>query len=306
MKLAYNDALRDCNQAIQLSHDYHHIQSLPGTFKASIKWAYLNSRSPLYILRGVIYGFIGENEKSIDDYTTAIKITSDSAEAFLMRANSYAEKGDFKSAVQDVNHAIELSPDDIEAYFHRARIHTLNSNFELALRDMNLVIIKQPDSCEALCNKAYINKLNGALYEALDDYNAALKINSEFNGAYIKRAKVYEMLSYLDKCEADYISVLTIDPNIEEAKQGLERVRNKKMQSENVIKFRSEPINKNEGYLINFYRIRGAAFEHLCRFEEAVKDYTTVIDSNSLISHDLYSRGKVLFKKGVLMRRYLI
>ena len=61
----------------------------------------------------------GEYDRAIADYTEAIRIKPDYAEAYRNRGVAYAEKGEYDRAIADYTEAIRLKPDYAEAYYNR-------------------------------------------------------------------------------------------------------------------------------------------------------------------------------------------
>ena len=58
---------------------------------------------------------MGPVNGALQDYTEAIRLEPDNADAFLNRGIARADKGDVDGALQDYTEAIRLKPDDAEA-----------------------------------------------------------------------------------------------------------------------------------------------------------------------------------------------
>ena len=70
--------------------------------------------------RGLSNLELGNYNEAIDDYTKAIKLKPDYAEAFYSRGNSKAKLKDYNGAISDYTKAIEFNPDYLDAYLNRA------------------------------------------------------------------------------------------------------------------------------------------------------------------------------------------
>ena len=58
-------------------------------------------------------------DRAIVDFTRAIDLNSDDANAYFNRGRVYREKGDDDRAITDFSKAIGLKPDDTETYNNR-------------------------------------------------------------------------------------------------------------------------------------------------------------------------------------------
>ena len=69
------------------------------------------------------HGNKGDVESAIRDFTKAIELKPDDAEAHYNRGLAYDGKGDVESAIGDYTKATELKPDFAEAYNNRGIAH---------------------------------------------------------------------------------------------------------------------------------------------------------------------------------------
>ena len=61
-----------------------------------------------------------EPKKAIVDFTEAIRLNPDSAEAYVNRGVTYAKKKEYDKAIADYTEAIRFKPDDAKAYVNRS------------------------------------------------------------------------------------------------------------------------------------------------------------------------------------------
>ena len=64
----------------------------------------------------------GEYQEAIDDYTSAIKINPDDADAYVNRGAAYHNLGKHQEAIDDFNTAIKINPDYAKAYYNRGML----------------------------------------------------------------------------------------------------------------------------------------------------------------------------------------
>jgi len=122
----------------------------------------------VFISRGVCYSMLNKTAEAIKDFSKAITLNQNKAEAYYLRGSEYYKLGKTKEplAIKDFNKAIELEPDNNEAYIKRG-IYFLE---------------KQKYT------------------EALDDFNKSIKIKANSEAYYYKGATLYELKKYNEAC----------------------------------------------------------------------------------------------------------
>ncbi len=88
-----------------------------------------------YVDRGSRYGRNGVYHRAIQDFTAAIELDPELAEAWYNRGCSYYEVGRYDDSVADLTRAIELAPDNGIYYGQRSLVHLFNDQPELAEAD---------------------------------------------------------------------------------------------------------------------------------------------------------------------------
>jgi tetratricopeptide (TPR) repeat protein len=126
-----------------------------------------------YLRRGEALCGAGEHDRAIADYTTAIQMKPDYAEAFNDRGFAYYLKGNGERAIADFTRAIELRPNYPKAYNSRG-VAYMSHGYGAAksVPDFDRAIALKPDF-----RYAYINRANARLIShprlALQDFHHA-------------------------------------------------------------------------------------------------------------------------------------
>jgi tetratricopeptide (TPR) repeat protein len=107
-------------------------------------------------------------DEAITEYTAAIEIDPDNAQAYGNRGAVYAEKGMYEDSIADYDIAIELDPQNAILYYNRAIAYNYLGEYEKAIADCTTVI----DELELRNNWAYFQR--GIAYFSLNRYNDAL------------------------------------------------------------------------------------------------------------------------------------
>ncbi len=137
-----------------------------------------------YFNRGVAYHKKGELEQVIEDHTQAIKFRPDFAEAYFNRGIVYYDKGDYDRAIVDYTKAIDLKPTDARVYTNRGVAYHKKGEIIYAIQDYSTAIGLNPELVEAYTHRGdvYLSKID--IHRAIEDYNAAIKLNPDAGLAY--------------------------------------------------------------------------------------------------------------------------
>jgi tetratricopeptide (TPR) repeat protein len=135
-----------------------------------------------YYNLGVAYAYEGDYDRAITNWTLAIRLAPNYANAYYNRGVVYAGKGDYNRAIADLNHAVRLSPNDAKAYHTRGIIHADKGDYEQAITDWARAIRLDPN---------YVNK--EGYDRAIADLDQAIKLDPNDRDAYYNRglASVY-------------------------------------------------------------------------------------------------------------------
>ena len=94
--------------------------------------------------QGVANYEAGELEKAIRDFTHAIELDANYAEAYINRGLAYYGLGKFQQAIADYNKAIELDPSKLYAYYNRGLAYHSSGDLEQAIEDFELYLELAP------------------------------------------------------------------------------------------------------------------------------------------------------------------
>lgn len=131
------------------------------------------------------YGLVHEDrdrayyeKMAIEDYSKAIELRPDCAEAYNNRGVAYVGKGEYDKAAEDYAKAIQLSPKYARAYYNRGNRCLFRGEYEKAIEDYNKAIQLKPDFVEAHYNRAVACEEGGRLPEAARGYERFIGLAS--------------------------------------------------------------------------------------------------------------------------------
>jgi tetratricopeptide (TPR) repeat protein len=102
----------------------------------------------------------GHYDEAISEYTAAIELDPDLANAYLARGQAYYFKDKSLMAVADYSKAIELDPGYTAAYYSRGWAQLVNRAWDAAISDFSRAVELDPSLVRAYngCGWAYVNK----------------------------------------------------------------------------------------------------------------------------------------------------
>ena len=166
-----------------------------------------------YNYRGFVHLNNGDIDKAIADYTKAIDIDQELTEAYKDRATAYLANSDFGNAITDYTKAIQLDPDDTNIYNYRGFAYFRNSEVDKAIDDLSIAIQLKPDSAGAYYNRGIVQLSLQNWEEAKTDLKTAannqLDVATEFQQSY---GSVEDFERGMDvELPADIVSILTTE-----------------------------------------------------------------------------------------------
>jgi tetratricopeptide (TPR) repeat protein len=108
--------------------------------------------------RGRAYYDKKDNDRAIADYSKAIELNQQNANAYFDRGNAYLGKNDHDRAIVDYSKAIELNPQYAEAYYNRAVAYNVKGDKERSDADAGKAAQLAPDMPGSLPSKRALRR----------------------------------------------------------------------------------------------------------------------------------------------------
>ncbi|MFN3315293.1 MAG: caspase family protein [Raineya sp.] len=142
---------------------------------------------------------------------------------YLRSGNEQIERKKYLEAISDFSEAIRLNPETAEAYFGRAVAYTHTQNYQKALTDINKALIINKSQAEYFAQKAKILFALKHYEKAVQEISQAIFIKPENATFYHLRATIRLALQDYEGTIQDTEKTLQINPNLIEpyAEQGL-------------------------------------------------------------------------------------
>jgi lipoprotein NlpI len=117
----------------------------------------------------------GDNDRALEEYSEAIRLSPDSDQFHNDRAGRYAAKDDYQRAIADYDEAIRLNSGYSRAFNGRGLAYYFSGDDAHALSDFNAAIGLSPEYGQAINNRGNVELRDGALDHAIDDYSEAAR-----------------------------------------------------------------------------------------------------------------------------------
>ncbi|CEJ44475.1 TPR repeat-containing protein [Umezakia ovalisporum] len=178
------------------------LTASPGDYTQAIK---LNPNyADAYYNRGIFYYSQGEWDLAVADFTQAIKLNPNYAGAYFCRGVVYGNQEEWDLALADFTQAIKLNPNDALAYNNRGIVYGEQGEWDLALADYTQAIKLNPNDADAYHNRGVVYGDQEEWDLAVADYTQAIKLNPNDAGAYHNRGVVYRKLGDINKAREDF------------------------------------------------------------------------------------------------------
>jgi protein O-mannosyl-transferase len=174
-----------------------------------VLWTYVIQKEPeklpfAYDNRGIAFAKLGQLDRALDDYNTAIALDPSSTDAYNNRGLSLDEMGLREKARADFEKAIALNPRNYLAYNNLGVSYGKDGLYQRSIDYFLKAISIHPQYADSYCNLG-LSYFNRNQYDrALENYNKAIDLKQNFVMAYLDRGNLYLITGKNELALADY------------------------------------------------------------------------------------------------------
>ena len=227
----------------------------------------LNSEAlPHYQMRARAFFLLEQYQRSLFDYTMAVRMEPQNARNLAARSACYRKLGRFEEALQDISDSVKAEKDNASFYFQRAEILMDQENYSNAIIDLNFALDYQAGSvAKFLLARGNCYMHTNKLDDAIADYKRALEADRTLPDTFANLGRVYVL-------KKDYKEALNVlSGAIEHAPRSA------------TLRF-----------------LRGSVFVKLHEYSDAIEDLSIAISIDDSNSDSFFSRGVCHFQVGQL------
>jgi tetratricopeptide (TPR) repeat protein len=150
------------------------------------------SESYKHYQAGIRYDSEGDYEHAINEYSIAISLNKEFADAYDHRGITYTKMIKYRKAVKDFNTAIKLNKSFFEAYNHRGIALYCLGDFEKALCDYDKALEINPSYAKAYYNRGILKMYMDNEQGAINDFKIASQFNDTEAQKYLSQIQTEE------------------------------------------------------------------------------------------------------------------
>lgn len=139
-----------------------------------------------------------------------IEVPAD-AKKRLDEGNAFVAQNFYGAAMDEYSKAIELYPQYAEAYYGRGLCYAKRYECDEALLDLNAAIRLDPNCVEAYLQRAIVLRILGDNAASLTDFNTAIRLAPDSPTVYTERATLYYATGDTEKGKADDAKAKTLE-----------------------------------------------------------------------------------------------
>ncbi len=248
-------------------------------------------------LQGVNKDIAGKSQGVIAEYTQAIRLKPNYAEAYYYRGNNRSTLGDKKGAIADYTQAIRINPNDAIAYSNRGFVRYALGDNKGAIADYDQAIRINPNYAIAYDNRGAARADLGDNKGAIADYDQSIRLNPYFPNVYNNRGLAHSDLGNNKGAIADYDRAIRLNPNYADAYSNRGFARSALGDKKGAIADYDQAIRLNPNYAVAYYN-RGNARSDLGDNQRAIVDYDQAIRINPNYAKAYNNRGIAYYALG--------
>lgn len=153
-----------------------------------------------------------QNEKLLDTYSKEITAGNlKDGDSYYQRGLVYLKMRQLRAAINDFSAALRMVPDSANALYSRALAYQQERQFEQALADLNAAIKYKPDFAAAYNLRGLINVEQDNLQDAQADYKNAIKIDPDFDQAYFNLGTLYARQKQYPEAKQAFLTAINVN-----------------------------------------------------------------------------------------------
>lgn len=239
--------------------------------------------------KGLRHTVGNEEDRGIEEYTNAIALNPDYAEAYNNRGIAYYNRGldtgdqrQFEQAVKDFRKVVVLKPGSYSAYFAQGAIYIHQEEYDKAIGELNKAIALNPEEDVAYVGRGFIytQEKSKDVSKAVADFSRVIARGGQWSSiAYSNRGGVFLNEKQYYKAADDFNKAIELSPRNANAYLGRGLTLAIKKQFSRAIEDLNRAIDLNPKKA-DAYNIRGMVYAEIGN-PRAISDFQKACDMGS-------------------------
>jgi tetratricopeptide (TPR) repeat protein len=150
-------------------------------------------------------------DQAILNFSRAVDLQGDFADAYRMRGRAYVAQSDRDMAIRDFSRVAELQPRDASVLVERGLVHMDQKDYATAVADADRAVAIDPKSARAYNLRATARRAAGDPRRAIEDFTRAVEREPNLDN-YFQRAATFQLLGEHKLALADFDKAIAEDP----------------------------------------------------------------------------------------------
>ena len=146
----------------------------------------------------------GNYDRAISEYSRAISLKSDYADAYASRGNAQRKKGELNRAIDDYTRALGFNGRYAEVYNYRGFVYAGKGDLSRAIADYTQAIRYKANYADAFFNRAHAYGEQGSWDLSIADYTQVIKLEPSNGVAYRERGNAWYGKGEKAKADLDF------------------------------------------------------------------------------------------------------
>ncbi len=169
-------------------------------------------RAEMYNNRANVHDQLGQTEKALADFESALGLDPDLTEAYINRARMRNMNRDYEGAIRDSTRAIELKPAAVLPWIHRGRAYSFRAEWQRSIDDFTQALLLDPKNAEVLQRRGLSRAHARDLTEADRDFTASLQLDAAVAETHALRGQTRLGLGDVEAAIVDSSRAIELDP----------------------------------------------------------------------------------------------
>ena len=240
---------------------------------------------------GTVFDRLGKYQEAIAQFTEALRINPNFAEAHNNLGNVFDRLGKYQEAIAQYTEALRINPNFAEAHNNLGNVFDRLGKYQEAIAQYTEALRINPNFAEAHYNLGNVFDRLGKYQEAVAQYTEALRINPNFAEAHYNLGNVFDRLGKYQEAIAQLPKPCGSTPIMRRRITTLEMFLFTWENIKRPLRQYTEALRINPNITEPHYNL-GIAYFMMGNRNSALKEYEILKTMNPGLANALYERIK--------------